>query len=313
MSAVRCEGLSKSFGKVVALRDLDLTLEPKTVFGYLGPNGAGKTTTIRLLVGLARPTRGRAWVAGQEITLGWRFPRQQIGYLPEDPAFYNWMTGEEFLTYVGRLFSIPGRELNRRVAELLELVDLQEAAKRRVGGYSKGMKQRLGIAQALINKPSVLFLDEPSSGLDPMGRRDVLALIDRLREEATVFMSTHILADVERVCDTVGIIDRGQLLMQAGREELREKYASPVFEVEFDKGSGERISGWADDLRNLSWVDRVESEGDGVKVFAGDVAMAKRELPRLVAASDLALVRYELARPSLEDVFVRLVQRSKRR
>ena len=307
--AIRCEGLSKTYGQVVALQGLDLTVEAGTIFGFLGPNGAGKTTTIRLLVGLARSTRGRAWVSGREVTAVAKAPRRLIGYLPEEPAFYSWMTGAEFLDYVGRLFGLAGAERKKRVAELLELVGLREAGRRRIGGYSRGMRQRLGLAQALINRPPVLILDEPASALDPQGRRDVLTLIERLRERATVFMSSHILSDVERVCDRVAIIDHGRLVVEADRGGLQDRYAPPVFELAWEEGDNEpaQVTDLVCHLEGVSWVSQVERQDRALRVHVSDRAQARRELLSLVVQSGLVLSRYELIRSTLEDVFLRLV------
>jgi ABC-2 type transport system ATP-binding protein len=294
----------------VALQDLDLTVEAGTIFGFVGPNGAGKTTTIRLLVGLARPTRGRGWVAGHEVTADGRAARRLIGYLPEEPAFYPWMSGAEFLDYVGRLFGL-GTERKKRVDELLALAGLQEASRRHIGGYSRGMRQRLGVAQALINRPQVLILDEPASALDPQGRRDVLTLIEQLREQATVFMSTHILSDVERVCDRVAIIDRGQLVVEADREGLQDRYAPPVFELAWDEGDNQQaqVVDFVRLLEAVPWVSQVERQHRALRVHVSDRAQARRELLSLVAQSGLVLSRYEMVRPTLEDVFLRLVNR----
>ena len=309
--AIRCEGLSKTYGQVVALQGLDLAVEAGTVFGFLGPNGAGKTTAIRLLVGLARPTRGRGWVAGHEVTADAKAARRLVGYLPEEPAFYSWMTGAEFLDYMGRLFGLAGVERRKRVNELLELVGLREAGGRRVGGYSRGMRQRLGVAQALINRPPLLILDEPASALDPQGRRDVLTLIERLREQATVFMSTHILSDVERVCDRVAIIDRGRLVVEADREGLQNRYAPPVFELAWEEGDNEQtqVTDLMRLLGSVPWVTEVERQAHVLRVHVKDRALARRELLPLVTQRGLGLSRYELVRPNLEDVFLRLVNR----
>ncbi len=306
MEAIRCEGMTKRFGPVTAVDSLDMVVEDGCVFGFLGRNGAGKTTTIKLLTALSKPTQGKAWVAGEEVVHNSLSLRRKIGYLPEEPTFYNWMKGREYLTYVGELFHLTPSEHRRRSDELLSWVDLEEAASRRIGGYSKGMRQRLGIAQALMNSPEVLFLDEPSSGLDPMGRHDVLEAILRLKGETTVFMSTHILSDVERVCDVVGIIDHGRLITQSPTEELRQRYAHSVFELEFE----ERADSFLDSLKSTSWVSKVEEIEpgvDGLRVVVNDVDTAKRELLEMVAQSSLTLLRYELTLPSLEDVFIELV------
>ncbi|MDT8307296.1 MAG: ABC transporter ATP-binding protein, partial [Anaerolineae bacterium] len=213
--AIRCQNLRKEYGDVVALAGLDLAIPTGATFGFLGRNGAGKTTTIRLLTGLATPTTGSAWVSGVETTRADSAARRVFGYLPQAPTFYSWMTPLEYLDYVARLFSMPPAARRERVAEVLALVGLEDAARRRIRGFSGGMVQRLGIAQALIHRPPVLFLDEPTSSLDPAGRYAVLDLIQQLRHHVTVFLSTHILGDAERVCDTVGIIHQGQLLTVA--------------------------------------------------------------------------------------------------
>ena len=307
MSVVHTQGLRKTFGRVRALDGLDLSVEPGTVFGFLGPNGAGKTTTIRILTGLARPTGGRAWVLGKDIVTARREIASRIGYLPEEPAFYPWMTAYELLDHVGRIFGLPAGEREARTKELLDLVGLTQAGGRRIGGFSRGMRQRLGLAQALVNRPEVLFLDEPVSALDPVGRKEVLELIGRLRGQCTVFMSTHILTDVERVCDTVGVINHGRMVVEAPREELIARYALPVFEIEGDNSSAGQIAAWAETLRAISWVTTVSVDGTTARVMVNDVEKAKKELLVLAVQARLILTRYEMIRPSLEDVFLQLV------
>lgn len=308
MEAVRCQGLTKHFGSIVGIEELDLSIEEGVIFGFLGPNGAGKTTTLRLLTGLSRPTSGRAWVADEEVRLGSVSLQSKIGYLPEEPAFYGWMTGAEYLKFVGDVFRLPPRENGSRCEELLELVDLTDAASRRVGGYSRGMRQRLGIAQALVNRPKVLFLDEPSSALDPLGRAEVLETLVRLKGEATtIFLSSHILGDVERVCDVVGIVDSGRLVVESGVEELRQRFARPLFEVEFEEPG----TSFVNSLERVAWVEKVEVVAGGnlfkLRVSAADVVAAKRELPKLIAESGLTMRQYQLLLPSLEQVFIELL------
>jgi ABC-2 type transport system ATP-binding protein len=307
MDAIRVEGLQKFFGPVRALDGLDLIVEPGTVFGFLGPNGAGKTTTIRILTGLAHATRGRAWVMDDEITADGHDIARRMGHLPEEPAFYSWMTPREFLDHVGRLFGLSTSERTARVKELLELVGLAEVGKRRIGGFSRGMRQRLGLAQALVNQPEVLFLDEPLSGLDPAGRKEVLDLIRHLRGQCTVFISTHILADIERVCDTIAIIAHGRLVTQAPREVLLGQHAIPTFEVEADRGFEAALNGWAESLRQKNWVQSVSISGLKGRVTVHEIMTAKRELLLSAIQAGLVLTRYEMVRPSLEDVFLRLV------
>lgn len=307
MIAIRTEGLRKSYGTVQALDGLDLSVDQGAVFGFLGPNGAGKTTTLRILAGLARATSGRAWVGELEAGIGRQAVARRIGFLPEEPAFYPWMTPREFLDHVGRTFKLPARERDLRTRELLALAGLTEVSKRRIGGFSRGMRQRLGLAQALVNRPEVLLLDEPVSALDPAGRKEVLDLIEQLSGTCTVFMSTHILADVERVCDTVGIVNRGKLVVEARREELIARYAVPAFEIEAEPRFAEQLKTWADDLTHYPWVTGVATNGGATRVLVSDVETAGQALLGSVAALGVPVTRYEMVRPSLEDVFLRLV------
>ena len=230
--AIEARGLTKHFGPILALDGLNLEVPQGSIFGLLGPNGAGKTTAIRILVGLARPTAGTASVGGVAVGLDQPALRRQIGYLDQDPRFYSWMKGRELLELVGRLHGLGGTDLRARVKAVLEQTGLASAAERRIGGFSGGMRQRLGIAQAILHRPSALFLDEPVSSLDPEGRRDLLAMIEGLRGGATVIFSTHVLADVERICDRVAILDRGRVVTDGPLDELLAAHARPAFRIE---------------------------------------------------------------------------------
>ncbi len=197
-------------GTKIALHGLNLEVRAGEVFGFLGPNGAGKTTTMNVLLGFTQPTSGTASLFGIDV----RQPiaRQRIGYLPELTYYYKFLTAEEILRFYAKIFGIASGEADKRIAELLKLVELEHAAKRPIKSYSKGMQQRVGLAQALINNPDLLILDEPTSGLDPLGRMKVREIIQRLKNEGkTVFFSSHELGEVETVCDRVGIVHQGEL------------------------------------------------------------------------------------------------------
>jgi ABC-2 type transport system ATP-binding protein len=305
--AIKTEELSKYYGKVKALHKLNLEIPENVVFGFLGPNGAGKSTTVKLLTAFAHPTSGKAFVAGEEVTSDNLALRAKIGFLPDVPAFYDWMTGQEFLHLVGELHSLSTNEVKNRAEEMLDLVELKKAGNRRIGGYSRGMRQRLGIAQALINHPKVIFMDEPTSALDPIGRREVLELVSRLKQTATIFMSTHILSDVERVCDMVGIIDKGNLITVSSVSDLQKQYAPSIFEMEFLE-DGNRF---AEELKLIPWLSKPEFIPDHgrpmVRVTAVDTTMAKKELPHVIGKSGLTLTRYELVMPDLEDIFINVI------
>jgi ABC-2 type transport system ATP-binding protein len=302
---IQIESLHKHYGAVHALDGLNMAVEPGVVFGFLGPNGAGKTTTLRILTGLARPTSGRVIVAGMDLASDGRTLSHRIGYLPEEPTFYPWLTPREYLDMLGHLHGLDPTARAARVKELLELVNLAEAGKRRIGGFSHGMRQRLGLAAALVHKPEVLLLDEPVSALDPSGRKEVLELIERLSGQCTILMSSHILADVERVCNVVGIIAKGRMIVQSPREALMDRYAQPVFEAEGEDTAA--VKRWADTVRQQNWATAVSLDGDRLRVTVSDVKRARRELLASAVAQEIALRRYEEVRPSLEDVFLQLV------
>jgi ABC-2 type transport system ATP-binding protein len=304
-AAIRCVRLSRNYGEVQALKNLTLAVPYGSIFGFLGRNGAGKTTTIRILVGLAQPSSGSAWVAGIKATRSDSVARQRFGYLPQDPTFYRWMTPVEYLDYAARLFSLPARERKQRIDEMLQLVDLKSAARRKIGGFSGGMIQRLGIAQALIHRPAVLFLDEPTSALDPAGRYEVLELIAGLRGKVTVFFSTHILTDVERICDTVAIIHKGELLLESGREELMNQYAINAAELELDDHS-QAADPFLAALKVQPWVESVRTEQNVIRITVRDLAQGKQALLPLVAGSGLVVNRLEWVRPSLEEIFLKI-------
>ena len=306
--AIEARALSKRFGSILALDRLDLVVPHGSVFGLLGPNGAGKTTTIRILTGLARPTSGGASVAGVEVGLDEPRLHRRVGYLDQDPRFYGWMKGRELLELVGRLHGLAGPALHSRVGEMLARTGLVAAAERRIGGYSGGMRQRLGIAQALLHRPDILFLDEPVSSLDPEGRRDLLELIAGLRGEATVVFSTHVLADVERICDRVAILDRGRRVTEGPLEELLAAHARPIYRLVPAAGQDAQVAALIERLRATSWVTDVVAAGAGlIRVTVSDPnAAAGAVLPQVVAAG-VVLESFERARPTLEDVFLELV------
>jgi ABC-2 type transport system ATP-binding protein len=303
---IRVEDLHKHYGRVHALDGLNLSIEPGSIYGFLGPNGAGKTTTLRILTGLARPGSGRASVAGIQVAGGGRRLAQHTGFLPEEPAFYPWMTPRELLDYLARLHGLSAPARAARTKELLELVNLGEAGKRRMGGFSRGMRQRMGLAAALVHRPEVLLLDEPVSALDPAGRKEVLDLIEALRGQCTVLMSSHILADVERVCDTVGIIARGRMLVQSPRQALMARYAQPILEAEGEDAAV--MARWAEQVKREPWVASLSLDGTLLRVTVSDLAAARQALLASAVRSQIVLRRYQEARPSLEDIFLQLVE-----
>lgn len=302
--AIEIRGLTKVFGAARALDGIDLDVPAGSVFGFLGPNGAGKSTALNILAGLSHPTAGAARIFGHDVTAAPDAVRALIGYLPDVPGFYGWMTGAEFLRFSGELFGLRGATLDERVVALLNLAGLTGVTTP-IGGYSRGMRQRLGLAQALINAPQLLLLDEPTSALDPIGRKAVLDMIAALAGRTTIFFSTHILVDVQRVCDRVAILDRGRVIVEGPIDELL-KRAGPR-DLRLELGSPEEAATLAEAVAGSSWLADRQLEGAQLTLTATDLDAALRAVPRLVADRWLLLRRLEPAEASLEQVFVDLI------
>jgi len=302
--AIELRDLTKSFGSTIALDHVSLVVQRGGVFGFLGRNGAGKTTALRILAGLARPTAGTAHVLGHDVTGASEAVRERIGFLPDVPGFYPWMTAQESLEFAGRLFGLEAATIHSRTIALLEMAGLASVTTR-VGGFSRGMKQRLGIAQALINVPSLLMLDEPTSALDPIGRREVLEMVASLRGRTTVFFSSHILADVERVCDAVAILERGRVVASAGIAELTSRATAKQLVVELEGDAGAAAVARA--LAGRAWIKTLDAREQSLRITVSDLVAAQREIPAAIVATGAALRRFEIDEASLEDVFVELV------
>lgn len=305
-TVLRIAGLSKTFKvgfwgrRVTAVAGFDLEVRRGEVFGFLGPNGAGKTTTLKMLMGLIYPTSGKAWLFGKEI--GDRDSRRRLGFLPESPYFYDYLTGAEFLRFYGHLFGLGGEALERRITDLLEIVGMSHARHLQLRKFSKGMLQRVGIAQALINDPELVVLDEPMSGLDPVGRKEVRDLILRLKESGkTIFFSSHILHDAEMLCDRVAIILKGRLVACGRVAELVQKGATHCVEMVLEGLTPEGVTR----LRSLS--DRIVVQGGQTLVVlkGQEQVMQALDIVRAAKAQVISLVPQ---RHSLEDLFMEEVK-----
>ncbi len=302
--------LSKTYKNIQALRSLNLEVQQNSIFGFLGPNGAGKTTTIKLLLGLTRPTTGGGTVCGGDIVHDSLEIRQKIGYLAQNPRFYEHMTAREMLRFRARFFYRgPNSEIEQRVEETLKLVSLDDKANRPIRGFSGGELQRLGIGLAQVNYPELLILDEPAASLDPQGRRDVLEVMARLRKHATIFYCTHILDDVQQVSDTVAILNKGELVAQAPLQELLKGSEGTVYKivVEGDASAAQTR------LASLPWVSGIKETPlemqTSWQVSVTDEATAKSELLKLLVYDEqLNVVEFGRMRYELEDVFLRIVE-----
>lgn len=307
---IQTQNLAKKYGQVSAVQSLNLEVPKNSIFGFLGPNGAGKTTTMKLLLGLIHPTSGTAKVFGSDIQKESVSIRKRIGYLPQQPRFIQHMTAREILRFTARFFFHgPKPLLEERIDEMLELVGLQDKANRTIKGFSGGERQRLGIAQAQINFPDLLILDEPAAALDPVGRMKVLEIMENLRKQTTVFYSTHILDDVQRVSDTVAILDQGKLVAQGPIEGLLDDGSNPVFDVK-TKGIPDQFG---EQLSKLEWVSNIHCLADNGhlhwQVSVSDEKAAEEQLLRLMLNNPKATVlEFNRKKYELEEIFIHLVR-----
>jgi ABC-2 type transport system ATP-binding protein len=296
-------GLRKAYGRKVALHDLSLTVRPGEVFGFLGPNGAGKTTTIKILTGLVKPTSGTAEIFGRSVA---DFAaRTRVGYLPEHFRFHDWLTGASLLDFHGRLAGLSAAERQTRIPEVLGLVGLAGRGDERVRGYSKGMQQRLGLAQAILHRPDLVLLDEPSSALDPVGRREVRDLIRQLRADGvTVFLNSHLLGEVEMICDRVAIVDHGRVVREGALAEV--VGGTPEVRIAVDRADRQLLTALAThgDVLNVE-----SSEAGQVTIVLGIADLEQvPAVARTVVGQGVALFGLVPARRSLEEVFMSLVE-----
>ncbi len=311
---IHTQELSKSYQGVNALQGLNLQVPKNSIYGFLGPNGAGKSTTIKMLLGLTRPTAGKALIFGKDITRESLAVRRKVGYLAQDPRYYGHMTARQTLRYTARFFySGPKDLIEARIEEMLALVGLDDKADRPIKGFSGGERQRLGIAQAEVNYPDLLILDEPAAALDPMGRRDVLEVMEKLRKYTTIFYSTHILDDVQRVSDRVAILNHGRLVAEAPIEELLNGNGSaPVYSVTIKGDASQaqkRVAGQA-------WVQALTAEAkDGLTTWQVSVneeeAAEDQMLCLILEDRNLRVKSFGRKTHNLEEVFVSMVGEEK--
>lgn len=305
MSAVvETRNLTKRYHDTLAVNALNLTVQEGEIFGFLGPNGAGKTTTILMLLGLTEPTSGRASVCGFDPTHQALEVKRRVGYLPENPGFYEDLSARENLLYMARLNRIPEAEAQRRTAEVLALVGLADDGGRLVREFSRGMKQRLGIAEVLVKNPTAVILDEPTLGIDPDGAIRILELIKELNREhnLTVMLSSHQLQQVQQICNRIGIIVKGRLIVQGemdelGRAILKERQWNFLLEI------GGHGDGLENDLRALEGVDQIEKRGQGW--FLRCTRDVRPEVVSLVARKNLPLLQLRSEDPTLEEIYLK--------
>lgn len=296
--------LAKRFKEREVVKGISFSITEGSCAALLGPNGAGKTTTISMLAGLLQPSGGSIKLLVNGIPATDRRP--YIGFLPQMPVFYPWMTGAEFLLYAGELAGLSSREAKRETGEWLEAVGLREEGKRRIGGYSGGMKQRLGLAQALIHRPKLLILDEPVSALDPTGRKDVLNLLRRIRRETTVLFSTHVLHDAEEICDEILMIRNGDIALQGSLDHIRRTYSEPVIRLEV--GEDEASRSWLTAACSKDYVIHSDVSGGRAMMRVANVEQGSLALMADAVSHRIMIRSFEAGHSTLEDLFLKVVQ-----
>lgn len=311
MSILELKGVTKKFGSKTVLDNLSLSVPTGSIFGFVGENGAGKTTTMKMILGLEEITSGEIVINDLPVYFGDNQTNRLTGYLPDVPQFYDYMSGQEYLRFCGEITGFSKTKLDLKVTEILSLVGLKKD-NLKIKGYSRGMKQRLGIAQALLNDPKLLICDEPTSALDPSGRNDFLEMLAALRGKMTILFSTHILSDVERICDYVGVLDQGKIVINGSLNDLKQQYAKKQIEIEFSK---------LEDLQKF--VEKLSSHKDEriMKDYSCDFSNKILIMTYLQSYEEAALLIFQLFEtyqvfpktikkidPSLEKIFLEVVQ-----
>ncbi|OCA89845.1 MULTISPECIES: ABC transporter ATP-binding protein [unclassified Bacillus (in: firmicutes)] len=300
MNMLTLSHVKKRFGDKKVLEDVTFSVPEHTVFGFVGQNGAGKTTTMKIILGLLEANSGEITVGGEKVRYGDTPTNRLIGYLPDVPEFYSFMAPKEYLHFCGELTGMSSSSIKARTTELLELVGLSNE-KRRIKGFSRGMKQRLGIAQALFNRPRLLICDEPTSSLDPVGRREILDILTAAKEHTTILFSTHILSDVERICDEVAFLHEGQIVLQESMEKLKRDYASIGYEIELEYPE--------DTAKLLAAFPSIKKSNEKHLLLERADQVQTEAVLRFILEHHIPFRRFEKQELSLESLFMEVVSK----
>lgn len=299
MDMLRITGLHKRFGDKEVLRGLDLSVPEHSIYGFIGKNGSGKTTTMKTVLGLLSADSGEIVVNGEKVVYGQTDTNRYIGYLPDVPEFYPFMTAKEYLRFCGEITGMSRAETEERTKELITLVGLADET-HRIKGFSRGMKQRLGIAQALLSRPKLLVCDEPTSALDPIGRKEILDILLAIKDQTTVLFSTHILSDVERICTDVAFLKDGVVDIGGKLSDIKTRYRSNEYVIETENDSDIVIL-----LNTFPEVKKIDEN----KVIFSEDKRSVSEVLRFVADHRISLLKMERLEPSLEDLFMEVTEK----
>lgn len=303
MNALKIDNLHKSFGKNTIINGLSMSIPENTIFGFLGKNGAGKTTTMKMILGFLKKDEGSIKVFGEEVSFGQSKTNRFIGYLPDVPEFYGYMTAKEYLNLCGAITGLSKNEIKNKSEELLELVGLRDVNKR-ISGYSRGMKQRLGIAQALLNSPKLLICDEPTSALDPLGRKEILDIILKIKDSTTVIFSTHILSDVEAICDHVVVLDKGKNVLEGSIDELKNIKRKNTIKIRFKSDKELKAFKSLDKFSNML----TNEKGDTLYLTDEDNQLKDIDILYELYKLNIFPIEIKIEEPTLENIFMEVTK-----
>lgn len=302
MNVLEINGLSKKFGSNHIIKDLNLKISENSICGFIGENGAGKTTTMKMVLGFLKPDSGNIKVCGENVTYGETKTNRFIGYLPDVPEYYGYMNPMEYLKLCGQITGMNKNDINKKSEELLELVGLKEHKKRKIGKFSRGMKQRLGIAQALLNEPKLLICDEPTSALDPVGRKEILDILLKVKEKTTVIFSTHILSDVEKICDEIAILKDGKIALSGKLSKIRADNIIDCLEIEFkNEDDMLKFLNMLGKNSNLNKIEAsLEKSENRIFIHSNNILKVQKEIIKSMIDIDLYPISISLQEPTLE-------------
>ncbi len=303
MNVLSLKNVKKNFGENAVLNGVTMDVEEGSIFGFIGKNGAGKTTTMKSILGLLKFDSGEIKVCGENVKYGQTATNKNIGYLPDVPSFYNYMTPLEYLKLCGEITGMDKTKINKRSTELLKLVGL-EVNKKRIGGFSRGMKQRLGIAQALLSEPKLLICDEPTSALDPVGRKEILEILSKIKNKTTVIFSTHVLTDVEHICDKVALLHDGKIVMTGTIDDVKKQYKKDIISVVFENEDDTiKFKNFLDENKINSTVNFNE-----ISVKSSNLSEIEELIISLLYKNKMLPTKLEIINPTLEDLVLEAIK-----
>ncbi|WML53576.1 ABC transporter ATP-binding protein [Neobacillus sp. PS3-12] len=305
MNILQIQNLSKSFGNNKIIDNLSFSVSEHSIFGFIGQNGAGKTTTMKMVLGLLKADSGSISICDEKVSFGQNKTNQYIGYLPDVPEFYHYMRPEEYLTLCGEVTGLTRENIKKRTEELLTLVGLHGVNKK-IGGFSRGMKQRLGIAQALLNEPKLLICDEPTSALDPFGRKEILDILQQVKGKTTVVFSTHILSDVERICDHIAVLNKGKIALSGTLSELKAQYKADCMMIEFANKKDKEQFIAAPQI--VPYMDKAEQTDTMITFQVKDVSKTEIVVLNVLSENRILPLKLEVMEPTIESLFMEVVK-----